>query len=51
MDSKCADLRQNGRIGMVFELAKPCFHHDMGRDFRIRAIFPNRDRNRNLNPC
>jgi len=29
------DLRQNGRIGKVFELAEQRFCQDMERDFRI----------------
>ena len=51
-----ADLRRNGRIGKVFELAEPRFSRVVERDFRIRPIFPycdrnrNRDRNHILNP-
>ena len=30
-----ADLRRNGRIRKVFELAEPHFRRDMERDFRI----------------
>ena len=30
-----ADPWRNGRNGKVFELAEPCFHRDIGRDFRI----------------
>jgi len=29
------DLRRNGRIGKVLELAEPRFRRDMERDFRI----------------
>ena len=42
---------ETARIGKVFELAEPRFGRDMERDFRIRAIFPYRDRNRILNLC
>ena len=47
MDSNVADLQRNDSIGKVFELAEPRFHHDMERDFRIRAIFPYHNQNRN----
>jgi len=30
-----ADLRRNGSIRKVFELAEPHFHRDMERDFCI----------------
>jgi len=43
------DPRRNGRSGKVFELVEPRFRRDMGRDFRIYAIFSDRDRNRILN--
>jgi len=44
-----ADPQRTGRIGKVFELAKPRFRLDMKRDFRNLAIFPDRDRNHILN--
>ena len=45
-----ADSWQNSLIGKVFELADLHFRHYLERNFRIRAIFPDRDRNRILNP-
>jgi len=39
-----ADLRKNGRIAKVFELAEPHFSRDIVRDFRIKAIFQYRDK-------
>jgi len=39
-----ADPQQNGRIKKVFGLTKRHFYSDMERDFRIRVIFPCRDR-------
>ena len=42
-----ANPQQNGRIGKGFELAEPYFRRDMERDFRIKAIFPDRDQDRN----
>ena len=51
-----ANLRQNGRIEKVFELAKLLFHRDIKHNFHITVIFLyyeqtyNRGWNRILNP-
>ena len=40
---------ETATLQRFFELAEPRFRRDMERNFRILAIFPDRDRNRILN--
>jgi len=42
-----ANPQRNGHIKKVLELAKLCIRRDMGHNFRVRATFSYRERNRN----
>ena len=44
------DPQRNERIGKVFELVELRFRRNIKRNFHIKVIFPDCNRNRILNP-